>query len=692
MNTQRYGKKQSEGPLRGGMAPQYREEPDLPALHGESGTSINWRKTLGPVAALLVPFSVYAYCLCPTIAAGDTIELINCAAILGIPHAPGYPLFTMLGHFFTWLPFNSFAWKVNLSSAVFSGLTCLFVYLSLFRLTRQVSASLTGAWGLGFSRFFWHYAEVAEVFSLNNLFVAVVTYVLVLLGESEAKPCFKEPVPKLGSLPPRTRSLFWALCLLYGLALTNHHTIVLLAPGALLFLCLSASKLLGERKTVGVGFLLFLLGLLPYAYCPLAAAGKPPINWGNPVTLESLCRLILRMDFGTFSLSSVTASSSPLLQLPVFLRSFYHQFTPLGIGLALLGLWGIKRHKFIQAYLILGFFFGGVFFVVFANYPLQDPLRLGVLHRFYIMPAVFFSLWIGLGVHHVHAWMDDKKHRQILSLLIFVFLGGGLVAWEVATNVKEANFRDNYMAEDFVHNLLLCLPKDSLFFVQGDVASMGMDYFQTVLHERTDVITLDQEKLTYPWYYKQAKERFPGIVLRGERYDGANTLNLHLITDNLGDHPVFFRFFKEDSYKKAFRPLRMGLVQWMIPKTQVYPLTEVEENANRLFSSFKKRGWQRDYPPTSFERVIKSYYARPFAALGDQCYQAGELRKAETYYQRALEIDPNHVSALKGLGVLSLNKLGRPEEAANLFSRYLELNPDDEEAEALKQIIEIYGE
>jgi tetratricopeptide (TPR) repeat protein len=650
-------------------------------------------RALGPVAAFLVPFSVYTYCLCPTIGAGDTIELINCAAILGIPHAPGYPLFTMLGHLFTWLPFNSLAWRVNLSSAVFCALTCLFVYLSLFRLTRQVWPSLTGAWALAFSRFFWHYAEVAEVFALNNLFVALITYVLVLSGQTavRANPGASELRPSC--LCPRVRRLFWTFCLLSGLALTNHHTIVLLAPGALLFLCLSpsTSKLFRDGKTVASGVLLFLAGLLPYAYCPLAAAAKPPINWGNPVTLEGLVRLVFRMDFGTFSLSSVTAPTSPLLQLPVFLRSFYHQFTPLGIALAILGLWEIKRRGFIQAFFSAGFFFGGAFFVVFANYPFQDPLRLGVLQRFYIMPAVIMSFWIGLGAHHVRVWLNKKSDRRIVSLLIFMFLGGGLVAWEVATNVNEANFRDNYMAEDFAHNLLMCLAKDSLFFVQGDVASMGIDYFQTVLHERTDVISLDQEKLTYPWYYEQAKKRFPAIVLRGKRYDGTNTLNLHFIADNDGTHPVFFRFFKEESYKKAFRPVRMGLVQLMIPKNQTYPLWQIEENVNRLFSSFKKRGWQRDYPPTGFEQVLKSYYARPFAALGDQCYQAGELSKAEAYYQRALQIEPHHASALKGLAVLYINKLNRPAEAARLLTRYLELNPDDEEAGVLREIIQTYG-
>jgi tetratricopeptide (TPR) repeat protein len=640
----------------------------------------------------MVPFAVYVYFLCPTIAAGDTAELINCAAILGIPHAPGYPLFTMLGHVFTWLPLNSVAWRVNLSSAVFCALACLFVYLSLLRLTGRVWAALAGAWSLGFSRYFWHYAEVAEVFPLNNLFVALITYVLILIRDSLKDPKSQQnkETDSYHSLH-YARRFFWLFCVLYGLGLTNHHTIVLLVPAALFFLWFSGSWLFfQEGKTLSIGVLLFFLGLVPYAYCPLAAMAEPLINWGNPATLENFFRLIFRMDFGTFSLGSVTSPSSRLYQLPAFFGSLYHQFTPLGIGLGLLGLAGARRHKLFQAYLGLSFFFSGVFFVVFANYPIQDPLRFGVLHRFYIMPAVIFSFWIGLGAAHLLGWLDRIRLPQAPCRLISVLLALGLFAWQFATNSKEADFRDNYMAEDFAHNLLLGLPKDALFFLQGDVASMGVDYLQLILKERTDVMKLNQAELTYDWYYKQAKKRFPDIVLRGESYDGIHTLNLHLVNDNIHQHPVCFRYFKEHSYRQAFRAVSSGLIHKMLPKNQPYSLKELEEHVNRLYAGFKKRGWQRDYPPTSFEHMIKRFYAEPFTGLGYEFDQAGEVEKAERYYRRALEIDPSQVATLKNLGILYFEKIKRPKEAVHLFRRYLELSPNDKDAEGIRRIIRIH--
>src|SRR5215467_4706692 len=51
---------------------------------------------------------------------GDTPELVTAAITLGIPHPPGYPLFTMLGHLFSLLPAGALPFRVHLL-AVFCG-------------------------------------------------------------------------------------------------------------------------------------------------------------------------------------------------------------------------------------------------------------------------------------------------------------------------------------------------------------------------------------------------------------------------------------------------------------------------------------------------------------------------------------------------------------------------------------------
>jgi hypothetical protein len=64
---------------------------------------------------------VYGVTLPPSITFEDSGEFATAAALLGIPHAPGYPLYTMLAHLFLMVPLawpGGTAWQVNLFSAV----------------------------------------------------------------------------------------------------------------------------------------------------------------------------------------------------------------------------------------------------------------------------------------------------------------------------------------------------------------------------------------------------------------------------------------------------------------------------------------------------------------------------------------------------------------------------------------------
>lgn len=98
----------------------------------------------------VVSFVVYFRTLCPTIGVGDTTELITAAAVWGVPHAPGYPLYTLLAHLFTYLPFGELAWRVNLSAAVFSSVAVGLMALLLLKLTKSGWSAAGGGLVPGF--------------------------------------------------------------------------------------------------------------------------------------------------------------------------------------------------------------------------------------------------------------------------------------------------------------------------------------------------------------------------------------------------------------------------------------------------------------------------------------------------------------------------------------------------------------
>src|SRR2546423_6170237 len=80
---------------------------------------------------------LYFFTAARDIVVGDTPELITAAVTLGVAHPPGYPLFTMLGHLFSLIPFGPIPFRVNLLSVVCDSLTIGVVYLIAARLTRS---------------------------------------------------------------------------------------------------------------------------------------------------------------------------------------------------------------------------------------------------------------------------------------------------------------------------------------------------------------------------------------------------------------------------------------------------------------------------------------------------------------------------------------------------------------------------
>src|SRR3990167_2908547 len=124
---------------------------------------------------------IYILTLSRSVYYGDSGEFITIAKTLGIAHPPGYPLYTMLAHLFTYLPFGNLPFKVNLFSAVTSSLTVVIVYFACLKLTKNRLASVSASLFLAFSYLFWLYSLVADSYSLNSLFISFIILISIHL-------------------------------------------------------------------------------------------------------------------------------------------------------------------------------------------------------------------------------------------------------------------------------------------------------------------------------------------------------------------------------------------------------------------------------------------------------------------------------------------------------------------------------
>ena len=78
-----------------------------------------------------------------------------------------------------------------------------------------------------------------------------------------------------------------------GLGLGNHLTLLLMLPGAAIWLWAgrrAAGRPLARELLAALAAV--VVGLAVYAYLPLAAAANPPVNWGDPRRPAQLWALI----------------------------------------------------------------------------------------------------------------------------------------------------------------------------------------------------------------------------------------------------------------------------------------------------------------------------------------------------------------------------------------------------------------
>jgi hypothetical protein len=230
---------------------------------------------LPPVLLALAALAVYLRTLLPSVGEADTLEFQVVAAKLGVAHPTGYPLYVLLTKAFTLLPLNNVAWRANLASAVFATAAVVVLYDLLRALTGRSLLSLLTVLGFAFSSTFWSQAVIAEVYTLHNLLVVVVFWLLLRPEwESEAGAA-------------RRARRWQATFFLVGLSLTNHLTTALLIPAVGLALAWDRPRMSPREWLVGGGLL--LLGLSVYLFIPLR---WPALNDGRWMTLPDFLSYI----------------------------------------------------------------------------------------------------------------------------------------------------------------------------------------------------------------------------------------------------------------------------------------------------------------------------------------------------------------------------------------------------------------
>ncbi len=435
----------------------------------------------------------------PGLMADDSGEMVAASAVLGIPHPPGYPLFTLLGRLALLVPLGSPAFRMNLLSGFFVILACALLGILAFR--------LLGNWGLrgGLITAVLSAGVPAAVFSSTNVFAqgltakgGVYTSTLLLLTallflQERALATPKRPGPSV-----------MAALFLWALGMANHWpTTLLWVP----FLASwSASWWRGgvRRAVVAVSFA--VVGLSVYLVLPLRAGQFPALDWGHPAGIrEFLWVVTRRLSAGTEPwirpLADYLAHGSETL------RVLAMDPWPGWIVLAILGilLLGRLRPSMALAWIL------AALLVPVAVVVVPRPETTYLLNVYLVCCAAPLSLFALAGSLRLLPGAKGP-FSGLRILLAAAFLLAPLL-W--STRVFRQEDRSRYLLqEDYGINLLKMMPNNAFLLAEGDVNVFPAWYHRLVRGFRADVGMTPFVFLNHDWGWSDVGRQRPDWVRR----------------------------------------------------------------------------------------------------------------------------------------------------------------------------------
>ena len=491
----------------------------------------------------LVALLLYSWTLAPTVTLTDSGELIVVARGLGIAHPPGVPLWIILAHLASLVPFGNIAVRINFSSALFAALACAMLtltvaestitalYLATSKRRKKVAqqsktAEESGparllfavpALGAGllmaFSRTLWSYATITEVYALNTLLIVAIFFLML-----RWRRCIVADRAHLGTAidariaSPVTRhdTLLYVAALLFGLALGVHHvTVALTLPAvAVIVYRTEGLRFFMSRRLMYAALISISALVAVYTYLPLAASHSPAINWGNPRSLQQIWWHITGRQYRVFLSFTPNIIGEQFVEFcRLALREFGLSWLPVALVLALAGAGSAFKRDRTAFWFLL--------FIVIANFAYDLSYEIAEDKDAYYLP-VFISIAIAaaFGIRWLIQLAISKAGPVTRSYLVgaMAVLLTSTIAF--AGNWPFNNRRHYFIARDYVENLFSAIAPNGLLLTLDWQVASPMFYAQEIEQRRPDVKVVDINLLRRSWYFDYLSHAYPGLIER----------------------------------------------------------------------------------------------------------------------------------------------------------------------------------
>ncbi len=650
------------------------------------------------IVALLVALIaalVYVSTTPATIHADDSGETVVGCFRLDVPHPPGYPLYSLLGRIFCFIPMGSLAWRVNLLS-VLLGAATVFLLVILIRLLARRIFPAAGSWTsvliagvaallLAFSRNFWLQSTGAKggVYTLNTVVLAVC---FILLFQAAAYVAGRDrPEVMLRLISERREEKYlYPLFFLLGLGMTNHLPSVFVFSLAFMIGILHLLQpMISRRRATGVSFLLlisaaaiylifpgmvlfippvlllllslvrprvcrfklsifliicFLLGLSIYLYLPLRAAQGPPINWYSPTKLARFLDVIMRRPYLEGEKLVDKDWVQLLRQLGQYLLTFKNEFNYLSSFFGLLGLaWLLRRgRRVLWTPLLAGYLMLVAAAVVYPSF--QEKL-VWVLDNYFLPANMIFAVFIGLGLLGVagSVWRSALGRKALVVLLLLLPL---IPLWR---NYQRNDGSYCYYSYDYGKNILATVERDGIIFGEGDYNLMPLYYLLYAEKQRPDISLVTSIFLHFDWGLKNLQRTYPQLTLNDQGGD-INQRIIDIVRYNAPrNYPIYYST-RNGALEEFDIPIKdylapNGLLLRFVSETAASVSLEQIETLARPWGNYCLRNLEQRLPCVDGSTdLLFSYYASGYVNLGNSLQRLGQLDDSSDNYNQALKI------------------------------------------------------
>jgi hypothetical protein len=608
----------------------------------------------------------------PGLMADDSGEMVAAASCLGLPHPPGYPLFTLFGHIACALPLGSPAFRINLLSMMFLVLAVVVTLQTGRRLMtgwvifggphflRQREFTLLG----GGLILFFSLPVLGQALTAKGAVYTMTLCVLALLIDRFVAEG-GEPSPK-------------AMCYLLGLwslGLANHwQTQILWVPVLLLV------GVLAWRRVSLRWWLIILslcgVGVSVYIVLPIRSVAHPYLQWGDASRFGDFWWIISRKlvsstegqirSWGTYQ-HFVSGYSSTM-----FVGAFPGTFF-----LSVIGVMVSLKRRMKMVLFALCLYLPMTAAVLF--YAREEVFYLVSVYLVAGQGLVVLGAMVGLVFVLDKTWARTTLRNLVLSAWVL-----GAICWIPYACRMEDKSR-YFLAQDLGTNVMQALPREAFFLAEGDISVFPIWYLQSVLGLRKDVAMVPAQFFLHPWGWEQAVRLRP--QLEGKTPATADPrIQWNILRSIFGNTEVNGTrglFLAMDRW--TLQRNDPGWVKDAVPMGLVHLVTKRPiRTSEMLLRDRELRSHQRtrsvESPAGSrgddfVSRQIHRYYRNVSFQGALWLESKGDLWGSLDLFDRGFQSPPEELSALAGAARV-IGKLGYPEVSIDLCEIGLRLDPD----------------